>query len=95
MSSLENKGIKEIWESIEAFTSKMHQNDHFLTNRKQQALDWMQQHIEQQLLHTFHQSEAVRSHLAGIQAAVNEGQLTPPQAAERLLGLFFGGSAEM
>ncbi|MBX2875334.1 MAG: methylmalonyl Co-A mutase-associated GTPase MeaB [Saprospiraceae bacterium] len=87
-SALEQEGLQEIWESVQAFETQTKSNDFFYQQRNQQALDWFRESISQQLGRIFYEHPAVQKQLPEMEAAILAGRLSSFQAASRLLSLF-------
>jgi LAO/AO transport system kinase len=88
LSSLEGRGVREIWAEIEGHQSRMRASGELEKLRSEQRVHWMWNCAEQQLLSTFRrcpQVEAIRAHLS---AEVAAGALNATQAASLLLDAF-------
>ena len=48
-SSLEGTGIDDVWETIQLYISIMKKNDYFNTNRKNQEIFWLHNHLKEEL----------------------------------------------
>jgi LAO/AO transport system kinase len=86
-SSIENKGIDEVWATIEEFTNKMQANNYWKTNRQNQNIDWFYAYIRESLETQFFDNQAVKENISKIEADILSGKLLPIQAGNRLLGL--------
>ncbi len=86
-SSLENKGIDEIWQTVQSFENSQKINGWFNENRKNQSLAWMHQTIEQTLQRNFRDNPLVKSQINAVEAKVILGEIGPFKAAEMLLAL--------
>ncbi len=89
-SALTGEGIPELWASIEAHRALTSTNGYRDRNRREQALAWMNETIEQALRHRFRTHAAVAAQLPALEAAVHDGTLPPLAAARQLLEVFFG-----
>jgi len=87
-SSLERRGITEVWEIIVSFRDAVEGSGELETHRSAQARAWMWSEIRDELLGDFRSSAAVRRELADVERAVAEGRLSPVHAARRLLDRF-------
>ena len=94
VSSLEGNGISEVWNTIQTYITSLNQSGHLEAIRKQQAIDWMHQHIEHQLRASFHQDASVSEQMHRMRTAVENGTKSPIEAAEELLQLFLGTKPE-
>lgn len=87
-SSLQNKGIQEIWEVVQKHETHFTLKGLKEKNRKQQAKYWMKTTI-QQMLHTFFkESEVIKKAYPQKEQLVINQLLNPFTAAQELLELF-------
>lgn len=86
-SALENTGIAELWEAIEAFQKQTIANGFLQENRRQQALYWLKDSIEAGLKNMFYKHPAVKAKIAELEAEVLAGRLSPTEAAAQILEL--------
>ncbi len=91
-SALENSGITDLWDAISAFQNDLLANGFFAENRRQQARYWLEDSIEAGLKTMFYNHPAVKEKLDEVEAAVLAGQMSPTDAAARLLGVVNWGS---
>lgn len=87
-SALENTGIAELWEAIEAFQAETLANGFLLENRKQQALYWLEDAIESGLKTLFYANPEVKRTRVEVEAGVLAGRLSPSEAARLVLERF-------
>ena len=87
-SSYENKGITEIWDTIDSFMNHCITNNHFEENRKKQAQFWLHESIQEQLGSHFYKHPKIKAKLNDLEKAVVNGELSPFVAAQQLLNLF-------
>ncbi|MDD5349429.1 MAG: methylmalonyl Co-A mutase-associated GTPase MeaB [Chthoniobacteraceae bacterium] len=87
-SSLEHKGIREAWEVVEGFRDFSHASGHFVENRKQQTLDWIEDMLSQQLWDDFIRNEGTRSRWPEIKRQVLEGNLSATTAVKQLFNAY-------
>ncbi len=87
-SAIENKGISEIWETIESFKNLTTLNGSFDKNRKQQAKFWLEHTINTSIQERFYANENVKTKLTELENQVTEGTLSPFKAAQELLSIF-------
>jgi LAO/AO transport system kinase len=66
----------------------MKENGFFDSNRLQQSKYWLFETINQQLQHSFYESEAIKARLAKAIKAVTDGKQTSFKAANELLAIF-------
>ncbi|WP_052261629.1 methylmalonyl Co-A mutase-associated GTPase MeaB [Leisingera sp. ANG-M1] len=84
VSAVEEHGLEQAWEEMQALTAWRKENGHWERRRSDQSCYWFDQEVRQALL--------ARLHTAGAQAAMAElstlvaaGALTPAAAAEQML----------
>lgn len=87
-SALQEKGLVEIWASIQDFLQQTKENGFLEQQRRKQALYWMHESIQQQLGQLFYQHPAISDRLAELEAEVLAGRRSSFQAANELLSLF-------
>lgn len=84
-SSLEERGIEQIWNTVLKHRQIMMEAGEFGLNRQAQALDWMWMLVEQGLKERFRNNPRVGALLPDLTRKVKSGQLEPTVAAGRLL----------
>jgi len=89
-SSAEGSGIAEVWQAVQEAVQQFHQSGYFDRQRRQQALYWLRQSVEDELRRRFYRNEAVQQLLSTLEAEVAEGRLSPFAAADRLLQAYDG-----
>ena len=87
-SALEEKGMKTIWESIEAYFKLVQSNNFFQQNRTQQTKYWLTSSIQQGLQDAFFKNEAMSAEWKKVEKAVLENQQSPFKGAAELLASF-------
>lgn len=89
-SALTGAGIPEIWQVISEFAGVTGQNGSFDDRRREQALSWVMQMIEETLKERFYQHPGVKQAVAGIEHEILQEKILPTAAVDRLLGIFDG-----
>jgi LAO/AO transport system kinase len=86
-SSLEvdNPGILKIWETVLEHRSLFLESGALANKRRQQALDWMWSLLEEGLRERFFNNPNIVKQLSGITKDVENGEITPTAAADKLL----------
>lgn len=84
-SSLEDTGIREIWEMIVQYVQKNKKNGHFNAKRREQNKYWLLQTVDDQLKQRFYQNTVVKEKLEKLTRDVMENKISPFRAAEKLL----------
>ncbi len=87
VSALENKGIDELWETIESFEKTVKSNGYFENNRKHQNLEWFNQYLHKHLLELFKTSPELNKEYHKIVSKVKKGSMTYYEAGDYLLDL--------
>lgn len=85
LSALNKHGITEFWDTVVRYCNTMQASGELADKRRQQALAWMWEMIDQGLRARFRGHPTVRSALPGLQEAVAAGNLSPSAAADQLL----------
>ncbi len=82
------EGVRQVWKTIQEYTTHTQQNGYFERQRQQQSRHWMYQTIEETLREDFFNDEAVEGALPPIEQDVVEGNLSSVAAAEKLLSIY-------
>lgn len=90
-SALEQAGITEVWETVEAFRVAMQGSGEFAAKRALQNSDWMWTLLMDDLKETFLRHPRVEALLPQLQESVAAGITTPGAAARRLMEVFRRG----
>lgn len=88
-SSLTRAGIPEIWDAVSEFRARMISNGWLERRRREQALAWMHESINEALRERFSSHPGVAALLPRLEDAVSTGTLPALLAAQRLLKEFF------
>ena len=87
-SSLNNTGIKEIWDDILDYTSFTKENSYFFEKRKQQSLQSLDSTLDQSLKDLFYNDPEIKKKMEDYKKEILESKLSPYLAAQRLIELF-------
>lgn len=87
-SAIEETGIRDVWDELMNYKKITTDNGYFESNRKEQAVYWMFETINQQLKDRFYNNPEVKKNLKRIQKDVKGGRLTSLKGAQKLLALF-------
>jgi len=90
-SAQNGKGIDNLWSAVLNYVTLTKSNGWFSSSRHNQARKWMQDMIEQALIHSFESNSLVRGRLAQLNEEVMQGRTTPFRAARVVLETFFQG----
>lgn len=92
-SALTGDGLPELWAAALAHREALVAAGIWEERRAEQRVHWMWQALESALTDRLRADPAVASALAGVQADVRAGRLSPDRGAERLLAAFFASEA--
>ena len=87
-SALHQQKIAAVNQQIDQYFSKIEANNFLQQQRKQQAIYWLKDTIDQQLQQLFQEHPGVQANLDAIKTQVRNETMTPFQGAQRLLELF-------
>lgn len=87
-SALQETGMEQIWNLIQAFEKTTKENGFFDKNRQNQNLHWMHDRIRQSLEDRFYGSPDIIAKLKSLEKDVMEGKELPDIAADDLLRIF-------
>ena len=87
-SSLENKGVTEIWDLIANYVVSQKETGHFGLKRKEQQKKWFLQSLESQLKEHFFQNKKFQKELDKALDQVENHKIAPFYAARQLLDNF-------
>lgn len=88
ISAATGDGIDPLWEKVLAYRDLLQSSGAWQERRRQQALDWMWQIVDEDLHRHFREHAAVRNALETTSARVANGDLSASAAAAQLLELF-------
>lgn len=84
ISSLENRGIKDVWSTVLEHRSHHEKAGELALKRRNQAVDWMHDLVEEKLKQEFYERPTVMKRLPELTRAVEQGLLSPGSAVRRL-----------
>lgn len=90
VSALEEAGLAQAWEEMQALTDWRRAHGHFEARRADQARYWFAEEVRQALLARLQAPEA-RKAMQALSDAVAEGRSTPARAAQEMLDRHLGG----
>ncbi|MFO7566392.1 MAG: methylmalonyl Co-A mutase-associated GTPase MeaB [Enhygromyxa sp.] len=90
-SGLRGAGLDELWGEVLRYREVMIAAGEWEANRAEQRVAGMWQAIEWGVMEVFRADPGVRGRVAGLEAAVREGVVTPDHAAGELLSVFRSG----
>ncbi|MEX2590019.1 MAG: methylmalonyl Co-A mutase-associated GTPase MeaB, partial [Chitinophagales bacterium] len=83
-SSIENKGLENIWEIITGFEMQMKKSGWWSKNRSEQNKFWLHDSIRQLLLDKFYRDPEKQKALLTLEDEVMKGKLSPFEAAKKI-----------
>jgi GTPase len=84
-SALEGTGIDDVWDAVQHLERDLRADGRLDQMRADQAVSWMWNEIRESVLDAFRDDPEVAGRLAGIEASVRAGTLSPAGAARNLL----------
>tara|TARA_R110002020_G_scaffold203146_1_gene406493 strand:- start:9067 stop:10095 length:1029 start_codon:yes stop_codon:yes gene_type:complete len=84
-SSIESRGIKEIWELLDRYFTETRRSGHFQENRRVQNRYWFLQTVEDLLKLRFYGDRKVQKQLKKWEGRVMDHEISPFRAAAKLL----------
>jgi len=84
-SAIEANGIAEIWSTVTSHREKLMTSGEMEKKRKKQSIDWMWSLVDEGLRFRFQKDKGVKKELPEIAENVENGNMTPTSAANRLL----------
>jgi len=89
-SALKENGIEEVWETITSFLTLTRANGYFIGKRTEQSGEILKESIETALLDSFFEQTEIKTQLEHINKQIQSGSLSPYDAADNLLKVYFG-----
>ncbi|WP_329236641.1 methylmalonyl Co-A mutase-associated GTPase MeaB [Streptomyces sp. NBC_01460] len=87
-SARESTGLETVWERLEQHWTLLESTERLTERRRTQQIDWTWTMVREELLGHLHTSQAVRSLAPALEQQVRNGEVTPTQAADRILSAF-------
>ncbi|MBA7678837.1 putative GTPase [subsurface metagenome] len=88
-SSINRKGIDEIWDKIAEYKDHTTTSNYFTEKRKKQALYWMNETIEESLRTHFYDDETLQQKLETLKQDVLNERISSFAAARQILNYYF------
>jgi len=89
-SGLTGEGLPELWQQIEEFYARLQPAGTIERRRRQQAIDWLTNLLNDELRREFFEDPRVRDRLPALQQQVQRGDITAVRAARELLAVHRG-----
>jgi LAO/AO transport system kinase len=93
VSAIEDRGMGEVWETIERHRAALGASGELVARRRSQQQAWLWAMLEEGLKQRFLARDDVQELLPELEEGVAHSRLTPTEAARRLLGLLDGEGA--
>ena len=90
VSALDGKGLRDVWQAVQDFTSDLKATGEHDSRRAAQAQTWMWAEIREGLVSALGTRDDLKSALIETEIAVAEGRLSPRSAAQHILAEFKG-----
>ena len=87
-SAMENRGVEEVWETIENYRDVMNRDDRLRHRRGQQAKSWFWDEVSELLVTKLKRHPKIKSHLRRLEQDVLTQKIPPTVAAEELADKF-------
>ena len=87
-SAYHNKGIDEVWSIIDEFIRHTKTKGFFDAKRKQQAVYWLEESINQELHRKFYENKELNTMLQTFREQVQNGEVSTQKAANLLIDHF-------
>jgi LAO/AO transport system kinase len=85
VSAVEERGVAELWATLNQFRQELQQNGYWADNRQQQAAYWLQEALTAGLQAFFEQHSTAQAELSLLLPQVLAGVVSPFEAAKRVL----------
>jgi LAO/AO transport system kinase len=91
-SALEQIGLAELWETMQAFQEALKTSGEWKEYRSHQAVRWMWTLIDEELHQRFRQHPHIQANIFNVEEAIRQGSQLPTRAAQSLLDVWFSGN---
>lgn len=89
-SGLKGLGLEEVWTMLEEHRKIQSESGEFERKRRAQLSKWIWSIVEDEILGSVRHNQKIKTQLADLEPRVLDGEITPNQAARRLLRTFGG-----
>ena len=86
VSSLENKGLDKVWETIGQFIEVVQANNYWQIRRQKQTKEWFHTMITDHLIDTFYGDPGRKTQVKELEQSILQGRLTVTQGVDTLFG---------
>lgn len=87
-SAIHSKGISEVWEIVDEFVRHTKAKGYFDQKRKEQAVYWLEESINQELHSAFYNNPELKNRLETFREQVQNGEISSHKAAKELMRAF-------
>jgi LAO/AO transport system kinase len=85
VSSIEQKGIAETWNTIESFREKTIASGFFTHQRQEQEINWFHSQINTQIRHRITQQKKIKTKISSLEKKIRTFKISPGKAVGDLL----------
>jgi LAO/AO transport system kinase len=93
-SAKENRGLPEVWQVVLDYLELARNRGYFMERRKEQAKYWMHETIINTISSSFYARKHLKEKVNELEEMLYNNELTPFQAAQLVLDLYFSKSAK-
>lgn len=87
-SAMEKSGLEAVWEMIVDFKDRMSANRYLESNRQEQRVNWMQEHVRYLMESSFSHNSQVKARMGEILPGIKSGKYSAIAKARELVELF-------
>lgn len=87
-SAVTNEGLQQVLDKIEEYFELTDKNGYFEHRRREQALYWMNETINEELKNKFYENPLIQKRINSIRKSVLNGEIGPFAAATELINLY-------
>jgi LAO/AO transport system kinase len=91
VSSLEGRGLQELWAEVLRHRAALEATGEFEAKRREQDVRWMHAMVEDQIRQKFLLNEAVTARVTELERAIRAGSMPPSVAADEIAAMVLGG----
>lgn len=92
-SSIQKEGLKDTWDFITGFREQMVEAGFFIAKRKEQSVRILEETIDAELRSAFYRKPSIKQEFDEMRRRILSGEISPYQAAGRMVEKFLGGDA--
>lgn len=87
-SSLEEKGLNDVWDVIQLFVQNTKRSNVFTQRRKEQLLSWFHSLLVDELMKTFYQNEKIAAEITNLEQSITENKISVSSAVNKLIQMY-------